>query len=937
MPPGPSAPPAAPGASGPPGIDPAQWARLSPRLDTLLDLPADARAARLAALRAEDAGLAGDLERLLQQMAALESTAFMRAPAQPPGGGEAGGAADPAPEAGSAGMRVGAYTLERELGRGGMGSVWLAHRTDGRYEGQVAIKFLQAALFGHAAGDRFGREGRILGRLDHPHIARLLDAGHLGGEGPGAVQPYLVLEYVDGEPIDRWCERRALPLEARVRLFLDVLAAVGHAHNRLILHRDLKPSNILVTQAGQVKLLDFGIAKLLDDADAPAAAGELTRRAGPAFTPAYAAPEQRSGGEVSTATDVYALGVLLYRLLAGRLPTEGTTLVGPEAESTAALPRLSAAARRSPDPAVRRMAAALRGDLDTVAAKALKPEPAERYANAAAFAADLQRWLAHEPVQARPDRWTYRSARFLRRHRVGVGAGALVVLALAGGGLAAWREAREAQAQRAQAEGLIEFMLGDLPARLKPVGRLDALDAVGERALAYYAAQDPGALDAAALGRRSRALHLLGEIEEQRGRLDAAARRFAEAEAATGALLARHPDDPQHIFEHAQSAYWVGFIARRRGQAAAAEAAFERYHALAQDLVRREPGHADWQTELAYAGVNLGVLRLESGQAAAALRDFGGALALWDRLAAAQPPLQLERANALGWIAEAQAAVQDYAAAIDAQRRKLEALARVPDAARDREVAYLVANTHVSLAALQLALGDAAAALAAADEGERQFVALTALDEDNQLWLSQLAAARLSQGEALLALGRAEAARAAAAAAGSVMRRLLAVPEPNTHTRVSLQGRWLRLQALAAAGAGSAQALAGNGQALAGSEQALADYLAMLDAHEADQQALDAGQAQVAAAAGLTAGDLARRRGDESRAQALWAAAARRLQAGVQRGQAPAVALQGLLALRREEITAAQASLAMLRASAYRHPDRQALQAGLEGRLGRGD
>jgi hypothetical protein len=360
----------------------------------------------------------------------------------------------------------------------------------------------------------------------------------------------------------------------------------------------------------------------------------------------------------------------------------------------------------------------------------------------------------------------------------------------------------------------------------------------------------------------------------------------------------------------------VGFIARRRGQADAAEAAFARYHALAQDLVQREPGNPEWQTELAYAGVNLGVLRLESGQPAAALQDFGGALAQWDGLAAARPALQLERANTLGWIAAAHEAAQDYAAAAEAQRRKLDALSRVPDAARDREVAYLAAHTQVGLALLHLAQGDAAAALAAAGQGLQQYQALTALDGDNQLWQSQLAVAHIAQGDAALALGRGEAARAAAAAAGAVVGALLAAPEPNTHTLVSLQGRWLRLRAQAQADAGAAAALA--------------RYLAMLAAREAAGQALDAAQSQVAAAAGLAAGDLARRSGDAERARTLWADAQRRVQAGATRREAPALALQGLLALRQGDAATAAAAMAMLRDSAYRHPDRLALQAGLE-------
>ena len=224
----------------------------------------------------------------------------------------------PAKPASVAGQRLGAWEVVCLLGSGGMGEVFEARRADGSYEGRAAVKLLKRGMDSAAVLQRFALERQALARLNHPHIARLLDAGHMS-TGRGPAQPYLVLEYVPGEPIDVYCQARALTVPQRLRLFLDVLDAVAHAHNRLILHRDLKPSNILVTAAGEVKLLDFGIAKLLD-ATHP---GELTQQAGNAFTPQYAAPEQLQGGDVTTATDVYALGVLLFRLLSGRLPLEG--------------------------------------------------------------------------------------------------------------------------------------------------------------------------------------------------------------------------------------------------------------------------------------------------------------------------------------------------------------------------------------------------------------------------------------------------------------------------------------------------------------------------------------------------------------------------------------------------------------------------------------
>jgi serine/threonine protein kinase len=282
-------------------VDVEHWTRFRALLDELLDADVPQRVARLSEVRVTDPALADAVAALLDRQSAVDAEAFLE------------GSAFPVATQ-LAGRKLGHYTLERPIGHGGMGAVWLARRSDGRFEGTVAVKFLNLALLAGAGAERFEREGRLLARLEHPNIARLLDAG------VDADQPYLILEYVDGDVIDRWCDAHQLGLIDRIRLFLDVLAAVGHAHSHLVLHRDLKPANILVTPAGAVKLLDFGIAKLLDGPD-EAPRRELTEVSGPAFTPAYAAPEQVQAGGVSMATDVYALGVLLCELLTGTHPT----------------------------------------------------------------------------------------------------------------------------------------------------------------------------------------------------------------------------------------------------------------------------------------------------------------------------------------------------------------------------------------------------------------------------------------------------------------------------------------------------------------------------------------------------------------------------------------------------------------------------------------
>jgi len=279
-------------------FDAHKWAAISPYLDQALDLSEDERARWLAGVERENPSLARDLRSLIDDHRAADRSKFLEDTVLP----------QPV-----AGTKVGAYTLVAPIGHGGMGTVWLARRSDGRFDGPAAVKLLNVALAASEGEARFRREGQILARLTHPHIAHLIDAG----VSP-AGQLYLVLEYVEGQPIDAYCAGRALEAPARIDLFLQVLDAVAHAHANLVIHRDLKPSNVLVRDDGRVKLLDFGIATLVDSEGEMAT--RLTREGGRAMTPAFAAPEQIAGERITTATDVYALGVLLYVLLTGRHP-----------------------------------------------------------------------------------------------------------------------------------------------------------------------------------------------------------------------------------------------------------------------------------------------------------------------------------------------------------------------------------------------------------------------------------------------------------------------------------------------------------------------------------------------------------------------------------------------------------------------------------------
>jgi eukaryotic-like serine/threonine-protein kinase len=414
-----------------------EWAVALRLLEEALDMPASHMQAWLAAVPAEWAHLRPALQQLLEDRRAIERDDFLRElPAFVPGGGQ--GAALSGPASGfAAGQQIGPYRLLRELGAGGMAAVWLAERADAAHGRQVALKLPWLGARAVQMGERFVRERRILSALTHLHIAGVLDAGTDGG------QPWLALEYVDGLPLTRWADEHGLDVPARLRLIQQVLAAVQHAHAQLVIHRDIKPGNVLVDRSGQVKLLDFGVAKLLDD-DGATQDTALTQAGGRVLTPQYASPEQMAGLPLGTASDVYALGVLMHELLTGQLPyilKRATPAALEEAVLDARTRRPSAVA---PDPATRR---ALRGDVDTIVAKALAVRPSDRYASADALSQDIERHLQSQPILARPASLGYRLSRLFKRHGLALTIGGAAALALiVGAGLALW------QADRAQHE-----------------------------------------------------------------------------------------------------------------------------------------------------------------------------------------------------------------------------------------------------------------------------------------------------------------------------------------------------------------------------------------------------------------------------------------------------------------------------------------------------
>ncbi|MGO8856481.1 MAG: protein kinase domain-containing protein [Steroidobacteraceae bacterium] len=425
---------------------PELWPAFSALLDEALDLPESDRPKWLASLGAEHAAVRPWVVKVISSNAGTLETDFMKAPVMH----------DPASSEFFQGQQIGPYLLQGRLGSGGMGEVWLASRSDGTLNRRVALKLPHTHLMAGVLRRRFERERDILAGLSHPHIAQLYDAGVADSQ-----YPYLAMEWIDGVAINQHCCDAKLPLLRRLDLFLQILDAVGYAHGRLVAHRDLKPSNILVTRDQQVKLLDFGIAKLLVG-DTEMGATQLTRAGHCIATPGYAAPEQLAGEPITAAVDLYALGVILHELLTGQRPNygkrKGTAGPGDTVRASAQIELGHAACVGGLD--AKQLRRALSGDLDAIIAKALEADPALRYHSAEAFAQDIQRSREHRPISARHISPPTLALKFVRRHWVGVTMTLSLLLALIGGSAGiAWQAVRaEREAQRATT--IKDFLVG---------------------------------------------------------------------------------------------------------------------------------------------------------------------------------------------------------------------------------------------------------------------------------------------------------------------------------------------------------------------------------------------------------------------------------------------------------------------------------------------
>ncbi|MEM1041123.1 MAG: serine/threonine-protein kinase [Bacteroidota bacterium] len=591
-----------------------RWQRLDALLAEALDRPPDERTAFLRARCGGDRALYAEVVALLDAAAAAEDTLGESAThyAAPllPGLRNALAAAEAAGDL-APGAALGPYRISGVLGRGGMGTVYRAERADGTFDKTVALKVVRRGLDTDDVLARFRRERQVLASLDHPGIARLLDGGATE-DG----RPYLVMEYVEGEPVTAYADRTRLGVEARLALFAQTGEAVQHAHRRLVVHRDLKPSNVLAAENDRgeprVKLLDFGIAKLLDpetDGD-----GLQTQTGLRLLTPAYAAPEQRRGEPVTTATDVYALGVLLFELLTGdraerdRLapPSERVTDAAAEAHGTTA----------------DRLRRRLRGDLDLIALKALRDDPDRRYPSVEAFLDDVRRHRRGLPVQARPESVAYRARSFVRRHRVGVAAAAAFVALLVGALVAVSlqqratarerdRAAREL-AQKQEVVVLLTELLGEADPMLAQGDTLNVYEVLGR------AEERLGDASGYAPDVRAHLLHALGHVYLNMAEHDRAGHLLAEA---FELRQARYPDSL-----HADVVSTLelrGRLARDRGEPDRAVALHREAVALRRRL------HAEADPALAQALNDLAISQHKQGDLGAADAHFREAIAAY--------------------------------------------------------------------------------------------------------------------------------------------------------------------------------------------------------------------------------------------------------------------------------------------------------------------
>ncbi len=582
-------------------MSPERWQQVKATLAGALELSDEnERAAFLQTACEDDTSLRREVESLLAQPEdAFESVAQMV--------GTTNGAVL---SKGEAGRRVGAYELVRELGRGGMGAVWLAYRADQQFEKVVAIKLLKRGTDTDEVLRRFQFERQILARLEHPNIARLLDGG-MTDDG----LPYFVMEYVAGKTLTEFCTTAALILEERLRLFLKICAAVQFAHQNLVVHRDLKPGNILVTEDCEPKLLDFGIARLLapDDSTRAVTMAEHQR-----LTPAYASPEQVRGEPITTVSDIYSLGTLLYEILTEQRahrfssphppPTEllrVVTQTEPVRPSTAAVD--STTQRR------------LRGDLDNIILKALRKEPARRYSGMGSFAEDIRRYLENRPVTARKDTPWYRAAKFIQRNRIGTAAAALILLTLMGGIVATTRQMQVAKKERGRAErrfnevrGIANSLMLELHDAIKNLpGAMAARQLVTQHALEYLDSLEGES--GSDLSLKSELATAYGKIGQVTFNVTQAIESHRKAAALNETLVQANPKNASYHLQLSESYRNLSDVLKISGNSRQAIEYARKSLGVMQSIAADNPADKQTQLDLADRHLSLGLVLMDAG------------------------------------------------------------------------------------------------------------------------------------------------------------------------------------------------------------------------------------------------------------------------------------------------------------------------------------
>lgn len=661
------------------------WSRRSEIFAEAVELPAESRAAFLDAACAEDAELRAEIERLLAAdreagdfLAGRALDRVARQIAEDEAWGIGGGEGPGGPRA------IGPYRLEGTLGSGGMGTVYRASRADGDFRHEVAIKLMRGAFLLPQAVQRFHRERQILADLEHPAIARLY-AGGTTEEG----LPYIAMELVEGLPIDQYCDGRGLDVDARLDLFVEVCSAVAYAHRKLVVHLDLKPSNILVTAEGAPKLLDFGIARLMTpepSADSEATAAEATAPWSRALTPGYASPELLRNEPLTTASDVYSLGVLLYRLLTGRQPYSTRELTAAEVERL-----VSSGPSRPPSMVVSqaaelpsgldadRLVRRLRGDLDAIVLEALRAEPERRYPSAEALALDVRRELDGLPVSARRRTAAYAAAKFLRRHRSAVAATLLVATAVVAAAVVSVRQAKVAATERVKTERVNEVLRNLLATpdaswyargRGHDVTMLEALEAADG-----WLEEEIGDLPEVEASVRA----TLGTTYRSLGSFDAAEREIRRALALRASALGKDDAD------YAQSAFDLAVLLRvAGGDIAEAEGLYREALTICR-------GDRSCEPDLVPAAqLELGLLELSRGEEEPAEAHFDEAMGLLEARGQGSSRLAAIGWNNRGLLRVGQGDVQAAAAAYE---RTTDILAALPEA---RESTYPIALVNLA-------------------------------------------------------------------------------------------------------------------------------------------------------------------------------------------------------------------------------------------------